>query len=149
MQVTIAFISIFSAIIVFFADELSAYVKAIVAKPFVFLGFSLFLASTFVLMFDHTFVWIVVTIWIGLLRVLQWLTQHLWLPYGRAWVAEWMILMFLTTSPIGTVLLIAKIKKLNKKKIKALMHRGYMIGAVLGVISLLIYGISPSIGYLR
>lgn len=144
MFATIAFLAIFSSIIIFFADELSAYVKAIVAKTYMFLCFSLFLASTFVILFDRLFLWLIVTLWIGLLTVLRWIMQHLWSHHSAIWVAKWLLLVIFSTFPIGIMRLTIKIRKINKKDANIYMYRSYVIGCVLGLSVLLLYAMNIS-----
>lgn len=77
MFTTIAFVTIISAILVFFVDEISAYVKALIAKPYIFLVFGLLVLTTYIEIYNDFVLWLVICIWIDLLLSVQFLADHL------------------------------------------------------------------------
>ena len=78
MLTTIAFITIFSSIIIFFSEELIKYAKALTARTYIFLTFGLLLLSACIELYTPFVLWLVIKWWIGLLYAVQGLSDYLW-----------------------------------------------------------------------
>lgn len=137
---TIAIVTILSAILVFFVDELAAYAKALVAKPYMFLIFGLLTLSALADIHAPAILWLLVTWWIGLLLVVQWLADHLLGNYSNQFLAKWVVVIVVSVMPIVLALRLDAYKRThafyNKDTIR---NRGYMISLVLWVFTLLLF----------
>lgn len=143
MLTIIGFISIFAAITVFFSDELTAYVRALKAKPLLFLALSLLLVSSVTVLCDHCFVWVIVTVWVELLMTIGWVINELRLPNGiiALGLAKWLIFIVVSLTPLCGVWLLIQWKKPFKKIALVWRRQSYEVSVILGVILLLLMGL--------
>jgi hypothetical protein len=142
MLTTLALVTIFSAILVFFSSELMAYGKKLTARPYVFLLVGLLILSTWLEMYpDLILSWIIVW-WIGLLQLVQWLSHHLLGNVADQLLAKWVIVVVLSTVPVVWALYADAQKRMhslyNSDDIK---KRGYVIGLVFWLTSVLLFGL--------
>lgn len=144
MMATIAFVAIFSAILVFFVDELLAYVKKLTARPYALLLFSLLLASALVEMYEHRFLWGLVTVWIGFLLLIQWVAQHIFFHTGAQFLAKLLVVVVVTLCPIA---LASAMDLWHKKRslivTKSLKKPGYASGLFVWVVMVLLLALGP------
>ncbi len=144
MMATIAFVAIFSAILVFFVDELLAYVKKLTARPYALLLFSLLLASALVEMFETGCLWALVTVWIGFLLLIQWVAQHLFFHTGAELLAKLFVVVGGALCPIA---LASAIDLWHKKRSlivsKSLKKPGYVSGLLVWVVLVLLLALGP------
>ncbi|HVT62950.1 MAG TPA: hypothetical protein VHD33_05655 [Legionellaceae bacterium] len=141
---TIAFITIFSAIIVFFVDELTAYIKALLAKPYVFLMFAMILCSALLEMYQQNLLWLLITVWIGLLLVVQWLCHYLSFAPIALFLAKFIVIVMVSLTPLAiSVVINNKYKKIYFNSPKKSQKRSYMVCLFLWVIMVLVFALGP------
>ena len=137
---TIAIVTVLSAIMVFFVDELMAYAKALVAKPYLFLIFGLVTLSALSDIHITVALWLLVTLWIGLLLVVQWLADYLLGNAAGQFLAKWVVAAVLPILPILVTLGLSWFKRknifYNKDKIR---KRAYWIALILWISTLLLF----------
>ena len=143
MLAIIGFISIFSAFIVFFSDDLTAYVRALKAKSWLFLALSLLLASSVTVLCEHCFLWVVVTVWVRVLMMVEWLINQLrmhnvTIPFG---LAKWLVFVAVCLSPILGARVLILMKKLFEKKALIWRRQSYNVSASLGIMVLIFLGL--------
>lgn len=139
MLVTIAFITIFSAIIVFFSEELGGYVKALTKRPYIFMCFSLLILSAGIEMYPTLILWVVLEWWIGLLYVVQGLSYFLG-NFGDQLLAKWVVIMVLSVTPVAIALWKdEKVRRHSLYNSDTIKKRGYSIGLFLWVSSVLLF----------
>ena len=140
MLETIALVTIFSAIIVFFSDDLIKYAKKLVARTYVFLAFGLLGLSSCIEMYTNFIFSLVIRWWIGLLLVVQGLSDYLLGQFSEQLLAKWLVVVFLSVTPVVIALWADERKRrhslYNSDEIK---KRGYGIGAMLGISTLLLF----------
>lgn len=137
---TIAIVTILSAIMIFFVDELMAYAKALVAKPYMFLIFGLVTLSALSDIHITVALWLLVTLWIGLLLVVQWLADYLLGNAAGQFLAKWVVATVLPILPILVTLGLNWFKRenifYNKDKIR---KRAHWIALILWISTLLLF----------
>ncbi|MCX7090236.1 MAG: hypothetical protein NTU48_02110 [Legionellales bacterium] len=137
---TIAIVTVLSAILVFFVDELMAYAKALVEKPYMFLVFGLLTLSALINVNITAALWLLITWWIGLLLVVQWLADHLLGNAAEQFLAKWVLVVLLPILPIFVALGLNWYKRenifYNKGKAK---NRAYWVALILSVSTLLLF----------
>ena len=137
---TIAIVTVLSAIMVFFVDELMAYAKALVAKPYLFLIFGLVTLSALSAIHITVALWLLVTLWIGMLLVVQWLADYLLGNAAGQFLAKWVVAAVLPILPILVTLGLNWFKRenifYNKDKIR---KRAYWIALILWISTLLLF----------
>lgn len=137
---TIAIVTVLSATMVFFVDELMAYAKALVAKPYLFLIFGLVTLSALIDIHIPVALWLLVTWWIGLLLVVQWLADYLLGNAAGQFLAKWVVAVVLPMLPILVTLGLNWYKRenifYNKDKIR---KRAYWVGLILWISTLLLF----------
>jgi hypothetical protein len=140
MLTTIAFITIFSSIIIFFSEELIKYAKALTARTYIFLTFGLLLLSACIELYTPFVLWLVIKWWIGLLYAVQGLSDYLLGNFAGQLLAKWLIVVVLTTVPVGVALHLDEQKRrhslYNGDIIK---KRGYGIGLVFWISTVLLF----------
>ncbi|MGV3740316.1 MAG: hypothetical protein ACO1N3_03375 [Gammaproteobacteria bacterium] len=141
MLFNIACVTIFSAIIVFFSEELGGYVKALVKRPYTFMFFSLLILSTVIELYANMTLMIVLEWWIWLLYVVQGLSYILGDFYEQL-LAKLVLVVFLSVTPVAIALWQDERKRrhslYNSDDIK---KRGYSIGFFLWVSSVLLFAL--------
>lgn len=148
MLFTIACVTIFSAIIVFFSEELGGYVKALVKRPYTFMFFSLLILSTVIELYANMTLMIVLEWWIWLLYVVQGLSYILG-DFSGQLLAKLVLVVFLSVTPVVIALWQDERKRrhslYNSDDIK---KRGYSIGFLLWVSSVLLFALGvPGSGF--
>lgn len=137
---TIAVVTVLSAILVFFVDELMAYAKKLMDRPYMFLIFGLITLTALIDLHTITVLWLVITWWIGLLLAVQWLADHLLGNGAEQFLAKWVVTTILSLLPIIIALYWDAYKRkheyYNKNTIK---QRGYKVALVLWVSTLLLF----------
>lgn len=140
MLETIALVTIFSAIIVFFSDDLMKYAKKLVARTYVFLAFGLLGLSACIEMYTNFIFSLVIRWWIGLLLVVQGLSDYLLGQFSEQLFAKWLVVVLLSATPVVIALWADERKRrhslYNSDEIK---KRGYGIGAMLWISTLLLF----------
>lgn len=141
---TIAFVTIFAAILVFFVDEFTAYAKALVAKPYVFLVYGLLLSSALIEIHTNFLLWLVISVWIDLLLVVQWLSQHALGYLGQQFLAKMVVVITVSTCPV----LVAWVVNVRAKKRSVIIRdtykkRGYVTGLVVWLITVFLLVLGP------
>lgn len=138
MFTTIAFVTIISAILVFFVDEISAYVKALIAKPYIFLVFGLLVLTTYIEIYNDFVLWLVICIWIDLLLSVQFLADHLLGNFADQFLPKWILAVVLPIIPIAVALQIdARKRKRSSFNQNVIKKRGYVIGVMTWVFIIL------------
>lgn len=139
MLFTIACVTIFSSIIVFFSEELGGYVKALVKRPYTFMIFSLLILSAGIELYANFTLRIVLEWWIGLLYVVQGLSYILG-NFSEQLLAKLMVVVFLSITPVVIALWKDERKRrhslYNSDDIK---KSGYSLGLFLWVSSVLLF----------
>ncbi|MCR9192786.1 MAG: hypothetical protein NXI01_09075 [Gammaproteobacteria bacterium] len=139
MMATIAFVTIISAILVFFIDEFLAYGKKLRARPYVFLTFSILLASALIEMYASHLLWLLIFFWIALLKCVAYLAQHLPVP-GANQLAQIVVALVMAACPI---LIGWALEQREKKRFlvvsSKVKKRGYVSGLMIWVLVLLLF----------
>lgn len=135
IELIIGFIAIFTALFVFFSDELLNAVQTIKKRPQVFLMLTLLLMSLLAVCCHGFFSWVVAVLWIGLLYLREWVEHSLLLTNTALtrWLAKLLIMLLFTLGPI----LSARGYILWKKPVKpqaALRRHSYEISVILGIV---------------
>lgn len=139
MFTTIAFVTILSAILVFFVDEISGYAKALMAKPYVFMAFGLLVLTTYIEIYHDFVLWLVISIWIALLLSVQFLSDHLLGNFADQFLPKWILAVILPVIPIAVALQIdARKRKRSSYNQDVIKKRGYVIGTMTWVFIILL-----------
>lgn len=132
MLTTIALITIFSSIIVFFSDDLIKHAKALTSRTYLFLVFSLLTLSACIELYTSFIFWLILKWWIGLLYAVQALSDYLLGNFAEQLLAKWLIVVLLSAIPVIVALRMDDRKRrhslYNSDDIK---KRGYGLGLML------------------
>jgi hypothetical protein len=140
MLTTIAFITIFSSIIIFFSEELIKYAKALTARTYVFLVFGLLVLSACIEMYTPFMMWLVIKWWIGLLYAVQALSDYLLGSFAEQLLAKWLIVVVVSAIPVVVALRMDQQKRRHSLyNSDAIKKRGYGIGLMFWFSTVLLF----------
>ncbi len=136
----VGIVAIFSAILVFFSDELKVYTKALVVRPYLFAVFSLLMLSAYIEMNIHFVLWLLITVWIDLLLVTQKLSDNFLGNFVGQLFAPSLIVIALSTAPVLIALWMdMRVKRRALNTGAAIRKRGYVVGLLLWVSTVLLF----------
>ena len=139
MLFTIACITIFASIIVFFSEELGGYVKAMTKRPYLFMSFMLLVLSASIEMYPSFVLWLVLGWWIGLLYVVQGLSYILG-NFCDQLLAKWVVVMILSLTPVAIGLWKdERVRRYSLYNSDAIKKLGYSVGFILWASTVLLF----------
>lgn len=139
MLFNIACVTIFSAIIVFFSEELGKYAKALVKRSYTFMLFALLCLSAAIELYTNVIFRMVLEWWIGLLYLVQGFSFVLG-SFAEQLLAKFMVVSMLSVTPV----VIALWKDERKRRYSLytsddIKKRGYSIGLFFWISTVLLF----------
>ena len=137
---TIAFISFFSAALIFFSDDLIKYAKALTERPYAFLACCLLLASYLIQIYSATVKWLLINYWIYLLEWVYYFSIYFHKNLASKLLAKWLVAMILPSLPIAIAWYIEDYKRKHSLYTgNKILKRGYGTGLVFWLITVSLF----------
>lgn len=148
MFTSVALISIFSAIIIFFSKELSTYAKKLMDRPYIFLSIAIVILTICVEIYPATFFAGVLAWWILLLQMVQGLSTHFFGNFAEQLLAKGLIAIVFSSVPVMIAMYLdTQKRKRSLYNSDVIKKRGYSVALVLwlGTVLFFVLGLPSSI----